>query len=200
MDRAAWDERYAGKDLVWSAMPNRFLVDAVTGLEPGRALDLACGEGRNAVWLATLGWRVTGVDFSEVALGKARALAEHHEVTVEWVAADLTEWRPDPETFDLVAVVYLQPPPHLRALAWSIAAEAVAPGGRLVVIGHDSRNLTEGYGGPPHPDYLYTAGEVVAAVGAGFDVDRAETVLRPVETDEGVRHAIDNLVVVVRAA
>ena len=72
MDRHDWDARYAGEQLVWSAEPNRFLVAEVDGLTPGRALDVACGEGRNAIWLAEQGWTVTGVDFSPVALDKAR--------------------------------------------------------------------------------------------------------------------------------
>ncbi len=74
MDRNAWDERYAGDELVWSAQPNRFLVAEVETLPPGRALDLACGEGRNAVWLAERGWDVTGVDFSNAGIDKARRL------------------------------------------------------------------------------------------------------------------------------
>ena len=75
MDSAGWDERYAGDELVWKAEPNRFLVAETTGLTPGRALDLACGEGRNAAWLASRGWDTTGVDFSSVGLTKAARLA-----------------------------------------------------------------------------------------------------------------------------
>ncbi len=77
MDSEAWDERYAGTELFWTAQPNRFLVSEVSGLTPGRALDLACGEGRNAVWLARQGWDVVGVDFSQNGLDKGRMLARH---------------------------------------------------------------------------------------------------------------------------
>src|SRR5579875_1878471 len=76
MDRAEWDARYAGEELLWRAEPNQFLVEEVAELPPGRALDVACGEGRNAIWLAEHGWNATGVDFSEVALAKARRLAD----------------------------------------------------------------------------------------------------------------------------
>jgi SAM-dependent methyltransferase len=194
VDRRAWDERYLEK-APWGTDPNRFLVEAVAGLPPGRALDLACGQGRNSVWLAGLGWEVTAVDWSEVAIDGARRAAELSGVHVEWIVADLEEWRPEAGGFDLVIVVYLQPPVSLRTPAWRMAASAVAPGGRLVVIGHDSANLAEGYGGPQHPDYLYTATEVVATLGDAFTIERAGTMLRPVEADDGVHAAIDNIVV-----
>ena len=83
-------------ELLWTAQPNRFLVAKSSDLSPGRALDVACGEGRNAVWLAEQGWQVTGVDFSEVALEKARRLAELRGVEAEWVQADLLDYRPAP--------------------------------------------------------------------------------------------------------
>ena len=76
MDSHGWDQRYVGRELVWTSEPNRFLVQAVEGLAPGRALDLACGEGRNAIWLAERGWQATGVDFSKVGLEKARQLED----------------------------------------------------------------------------------------------------------------------------
>lgn len=197
MDRRSWDDRYREK-LPWGTEPNRFLVDATRHLEPGRALDIACGQGRNAVWLASQGWSVTGVDWSEVAIDGARRLAEDAGVPVTWIIADLEQWRPDPGAYDLTVVAYLQPPSALREHAWRLAASAVAPGGRVIVIGHDSANLADGYGGPQHPDFLYTAGEVVAALGAPFVVERAETVLRPVEAPDGVHQAVDNIVVAAR--
>ena len=91
-DAASWDERYRAAEFVWSTQPNRFLPPAVEGLTPGRALDVACGEGRNAVWLATQGWEATGVDFSATGLEKAARLAETNNVTVEWICADVTSW------------------------------------------------------------------------------------------------------------
>ena len=93
MDRGDWNERYSGSELLWTATPNRFLVAEASGLEPGRALDLACGEGRNAVWLVERGWQVTGVDFSDVAIEKARELAAARGVEGEWLAADLADYR-----------------------------------------------------------------------------------------------------------
>jgi SAM-dependent methyltransferase len=198
VDREDWDQRYRQKDFVWSIEPNRFLVAEVEGLQPGRALDLAAGEGRNAVWLATRGWTVTAVDWSAVGLEKGRLLAEHQAVKVDWVLADLREWEPPERAFDLAIILYLQPPADLQALVWRKAAGAVADGGRLIVIGHDAANLTEGWGGPSQRGFLYTPEEVARAVEGDLEVVRAERVLRPVETDEGLRHAVDNIVVAVR--
>lgn len=191
--REDWNERYARKELIWTAEPNRLLAAEVGGLAPGRALDLACGEGRNAVWLAERGWRVTGLDFSEVALEKAARLAERRGVEVEWVAADVLDHTLGRHTFDLVLVCYLQLPDHELARAVRSAATAVAAGGTLVVLGHDSANLTDGHGGPKDPAVLFTPEDVTSSIG-DLVVERAETVRRTVALDEGVAVAIDAFV------
>ena len=199
--REDWDARYAQKELLWTARPNRLFADEVGGLEPGRALDVACGEGRNAVWLAEQGWDVTGVDFSEVALGKAAELARARGVEVEWVAADVLEHEPSPGAFDLVAVLYLQLPHDDLARALRHAARAVARGGTLVVVGHDTRNLTDGYGGPRDAAVLFTPADVVASLdGLGLTVERAETVERTVALEDGEAVALDAFVRAARAA
>src|SRR5262249_26498882 len=162
MDRAEWDQRYEGAELLWTARPNRFLVAETESLAPGRALDLACGEGRNAVWLAERGWDVTGVDFSAVAIEKAHRLAAARGVEVEWIADDLMRF-PFPESaFDLVVLLYLQIPAREREQVVRNASRAVAAGGTFLLVGHDSRNLEHGYGGPRDPAVLYTADDVVA--------------------------------------
>jgi SAM-dependent methyltransferase len=197
MDHLAWDERYAVDESVWSAEPNRFLVAEVKGLTPGRALDLACGEGRNAVWLAEHGWAVTGVDFSTVGIDKARGLADARHVSVKWECADVTEYQPRAEGFDLVIVMYLHLPAASRRIVFRSAAGAVAPGGTLLVVGHDITNPNEGWGGPKDTAVLYGPDDVVADV-EGLDIVKAERVRRPVQTDERERTAIDVLVRAVR--
>jgi len=190
-----WNKRYEGTELVWTVRPNRFLVEETEGMAPGRALDLACGEGRHAVWLAGLFWRVRAVDFSDVAIAKGRQLAERHSVEVEWTVADLAEYVPEPESADLVIVFYLQLPAFERAPVLRRAAAAVAPNGTFLLVAHDSRNLEHGHGCPKSPDVLYTAEDVVADLqGSGLQIERAEAVKRPVETPEGERVAIDALV------
>ncbi len=183
MRREDWDRRYEGSELLWTAEPNRFLVEEVQALTPARALDLGSGEGRNAVWLAEQGWRVTAVDFSQVGLAKAQRLAARRGVSVEWVLADVAEWQPA-STFDLVVVAYLQVPAALRRRVWPRAAGAVAPGGTLLVIAHHPDNLYAGWGGPRSLEVLYGPDEVVGAL-TGFTVARADRVERPVTVESG---------------
>ena len=191
--REDWNERYAQKELVWTAEPNRRFAAEVEGLEPGRALDLACGEGRNAVWLAERGWRVTGVDFSDVALAKAAELAASRGVEVDWVVADVLDYRPEARAFDLVAVLYLQLPRDELLHALESAAVAVAPGGTLLVLGHDTTNLTNGHGGPKDASVLYTAADLVPAL-RDLVLERAEAVERTVPLADGEAVAIDAFV------
>src|SRR5690349_10831664 len=99
MDAAAWDERYAATDLVWSAGPNQFVEAELGELAPGKALDLACGEGRNARWLAERGWHVTAIDWSSVAIEKGRQVSAH----VEWQVGDALT-TPLPIELDLVVL------------------------------------------------------------------------------------------------
>jgi len=198
MDRQAWDERYSTDELVWHAEPNRFLVEEVAGLSPGRALDLACGEGRNALWLAEQGWAVTAVDFSGVALQKARRLAEQRRLDLRLVEADVLAWEPPAGSFDLVVVLYLQLPAPQRRRSLQRAQAALAPGGTLLVVGHDTANLAEGVGGPQDPAVLFSADDVVGDID-GLVVARAAQALRPVATEHGEAHAIDVVVRAVRA-
>ena len=191
MRREDWDARYAGVANLWSAKPNRFLVAEVGELEPGRALDLACGEGQNAIWLATLGWDVVGVDYSEVAVGKARERAARDGVEVEFVSADLTEYEPAHGAFDLVVVLYLHISSTQRASVHAKASAALAPGGTFLLLGHDRLNLTDGVGGPSDPDLLYAAEEIAVEL-PGLEIEKATTVLRDVAGED--RDAIDTIV------
>jgi SAM-dependent methyltransferase len=169
-----WDSRYAGSDRVWSAAPNAWVAATVRDWFTGRALDLGAGEGRHAVWLASLGWQVTAVDFSAVGLERGRAGADEVGVDVDWVVDDVRMWLP-PEgvLFDLVLVAYL----HLEDDVLARAREWLAPGGALVVIGHAVRNLTEGVGGPQDARLLHTEDEYRAA-SEGLHVELLGEVIR----------------------
>jgi SAM-dependent methyltransferase len=190
VQREDWDQRYGATDLVWSSGPNVFVVAEAGDLPPGRALDVACGEGRNAVWLARRGWDVVAADYSPTALRKAAAVADEAGVDVTFVEADATTWDP-PGTFDLVLLCYLQLPKALMAQALGRLVPAVAPGGTLLVIGHDRRNLTEGVGGPSRPEVLLDPARVAEAA-SGLVMDVATTVERAVEG--AARPALDTLV------
>jgi SAM-dependent methyltransferase len=181
VDAAAWDERYAARGLVWSAGPNQFVESELADVTPGRALDLACGEGRNAVWLASRGWQVIAMDFSSVGIEKGRELSDR----VDWVVGDALV-SPLPTDLDLVVVAYLQLPAAERTVALRRAVAALVPGGRLLVVAHDSTNLTEGSGGPQDARVLFTAQDVLDDLdGLDVAVVRAERVARSVpSTDE----------------
>lgn len=203
MDADDWDERYAASELVWSARPNVFVAEACADLPPGRALDLAAGEGRNALWLAHRGWSVTALDFSPVALDKGRRLAG--DTAVEWVLADATTWRPPAGTaYDLVVVAYLQLPAVERRAAVATAYDALVPGGTLLLVAHDSSNLAEGTGGPRDPAVLMTAEDVLGDLAdRPHEVVRAERAARTVEPGHGgeaERTAWDCVVQVRRAS
>jgi SAM-dependent methyltransferase len=161
--RVSWDERHRAGDFEGSG-PNPTLAAALPGLlgpgeAPGRALELACGSGTNAVWIASQGWRTTAVDWSPVGLANGRARARAARVVVKWLERDLFEWSPPERSFDLVVIVYLHLPPPERQPVYQRAAAAVAPGGRLVIVGH--HRAQEGLDIPgPSPDRLFTAEEV----------------------------------------
>lgn len=203
MDATEWDARYESQDLVWGAEPNRWLVAEATALPAGRALDVACGEGRNALWLASRGWQVTGVDFSGVALTRAGQLAEQAGLTsrLQWVRVDVGETNRWEAAFDLVVIAYLHLPRAQRRRVLRATAGALAPAGTLLVIAHDQTNLDQGTGGPQDPDLLFTAQDVVDDLAdlPSLIVERAERVLRSIVTPEGERQAIDLLVRMRRA-
>jgi SAM-dependent methyltransferase len=193
MDSLAWDEAYRKAPTLWGAAPNRFVAEQFGSRTPGRALDLACGNGRNTLWLARSGWRVTAVDFSAVALAAGSEQARAEELEIEWLRRDATEYQPERGRYDAVVVAYLHLPAEPLARALRDAAAAVAPGGRLVVVGHDVTNLADGVGGPQDPAVLYTPETVATALGT-LQVRRAERVTRPVDGADG-KVAIDTLVV-----
>ncbi len=196
MEREDWNQRYAASDFIWTDEANRFLIAEMAGQAPGQALDMAAGEGRNSVWLAEQGWWVSAVDFSEVAIEKGRRLAMDRRVCdrIEFIEADLRQYRPDGQRFDLVALLYLQIHPTDLVPIIQRAAGAVAPGGTFLLVAHDADNLRRGYGGPQHPAMLYTAEDVIAALDGELLIEKAVRVERVMETAEGNKLAIDCLV------
>ncbi|NUS44624.1 MAG: class I SAM-dependent methyltransferase [Mycobacteriaceae bacterium] len=196
MDARVWDERYASSELVWGAPPNAVVVEQVTALEGGRALDLGCGEGRNALWLASRGWEVDALDFSQVGIDKGRTvgskLARSVRTRINWLRCDVTrlESAPVRGPFDLILMVFLQLKASERRTVVQAAAHRLAPGGTLLVLGHDSTNLTAGHGGPSDPEVLFTPDDIVADLGGELDIAIAERRRRPTAAGD----AIDALV------
>jgi SAM-dependent methyltransferase len=188
MDAHEWDERYREHDHLWSVTPNLFVADRLKAATPGRGLDVASGEGRNAIWLSSLGWEMTAVDFSDVATSRGRSQSDD----VAFVVADITTWEPD-GLFDLVLMAYL----HLTAPDFEDLVRRsrgwLASGGELFMIGHDVSNIDQGWGGPQYPDILWDVPVVVDWL-EGMTIIEAEVVNRPVDTEEGRHFARDALI------
>ncbi|MEX2291040.1 MAG: class I SAM-dependent methyltransferase [Mycobacteriales bacterium] len=189
MDAQQWDERYAAAQQ-WSDEPNALAASILGQLPPGRALDLAAGEGRMALWLARRGWQVSALDFSPVGLERGKARAQALGVDVDWQVADATTADLTAGHFDLVLVLYLHLPRAALLPVLTRAAAAVAEGGRLLVLGHDRDNLKRGVGGPQDEDLLYDH-DLLAAAAEELAVERLEQVGRTVEDAT----AVDTLLV-----
>ncbi|SDY52395.1 Methyltransferase domain-containing protein [Modestobacter sp. DSM 44400] len=192
MQAPDWDARYAEK-AQWSAGPNELVAALLDDLPPGRAVDLAAGEGRHARWLAGLGWDITAVDFSAVGLDRGRVEAGGD--AVRWVVADVLDWTPSPADLDLVFVAYLHLPEADTVDLLSRAIGWLRPGGRLLVLGHDLANLAAGVGGPQDPSILHSVDRLAPVAGL-LAVDRLEQVSRA--TPAGT--ALDTLLLGRRAA
>ncbi|MDI9917873.1 class I SAM-dependent methyltransferase [Rhodococcus sp. IEGM 1379] len=194
MDAAAWDKKYEQTELVWGVPPNELLVEYATALPHGQALDLACGEGRNALWLATRGWEVTGIDFSPVAIEKARAIATRSPRSV----VERLDYRcGDVRTveygsgYDLALVLYLHlTAPELISVV-NRAINSLKPDGILMILGHDRSNVDYGVGGPEDPEILYTPEDLMKKFGPRLKFEIAGNPHRHTET--GI--AIDALVI-----
>ncbi len=179
---ATWNERYARSTSVFGQEPNSLVAEELAGLSPRRVLDLGCGQGRNALWLAAQGHEVTGLDLSDVGIAHARELAEVAGLEVTFEVIDLVdEWQPR-EEYDLVLLSYIQLPAESRRIVHGKAATALVPGGMVLVVAHHLDNLNQGVGGPPMAEALLTEDDLVEEF-AGLDIERVEKVLREVERD-----------------
>ncbi len=151
-----WDQRYATDEYVYGTAPNDFLRESASSLPPGRVLCLAEGEGRNSVFLAGMGFRVTAVDGSAVGLAKAQKLAAEAAVTVDHIVADLAEFRIEPESWDGVVSIFCHLPPPVRRQLHAGVVAGLKPGGVLILEAYTPRQLEYGTGGPPHAELMMT--------------------------------------------
>jgi len=167
-DAAFWDERYSSSDSLWSGHVNAVVRDEVEGLEPGRAIDVGCSEGGDALWLASRGWTVLGVDVSQVAVDRAAARAA--EVGLAAAATfevrDLMAWTPPASSYDLVSVSFVHLPADDRRTVYAGLAAAVAVGGTFLVAAHHPSDIGV-VPRPPYPDLFFTPEDLVADLQAG---------------------------------
>jgi SAM-dependent methyltransferase len=200
-----WDSRYRSADRIWSGNPNPHLVAHVAGLVPRTALDVGCGEGADAIWLASLGWHVTAIDVSTVALDRAaeQAAAAGRRVAdrITWQHADVLSWdfMKPPRQFDLVSAQFMHLPRLERETLVRRLAAAVRPGGMLLIVGHHPSDLETTVGRPNLPDLFFTAEEVAAAlhpddwqiiVAAAPERQTLDPDGQPVTIRDAVMHAI----------
>lgn len=203
MTAASWDERYASSTRVWSGRPNQRLVEQVADLRPGRAIDVGCGEGGDAIWLAQQGWQVTAVDVSEVALERVAAHALEAGVD-DHVKVGFYDAMSDPRpahghTFDLVTVSFLHPAEPDFAEIYRGIATAVAPGGRLLVTAHHPEDVATGARHDHGAGRLFEPDRVLSALGAdlpdsAWEVEVATTPERVQETPDGPLAVRDTVV------
>jgi SAM-dependent methyltransferase len=190
--QAEWDSRYADREQLWSGQPNGALVAEVAGLRPGRVLDVGCGEGADAIWLARGGWDVTGLEVSGVALQRAARHAQDAGLAVRWLHAGLTEAQLPPASFDLVSAQY---PALLRtpdAAAEHALLAAVAPGGVLLLVHHAGMELQSAHDSGFDPtDYVWPS-MVVELLNDDWDVEVNEQRPRVApDGGAGAHHAHD---------
>ncbi|WP_340539676.1 class I SAM-dependent methyltransferase [Nocardioides sp. GXZ039] len=199
--REFWDERYATSHRIWSGEPNGQFVEQVASLAPGTAMDVGCGEGADAVWLATHGWTVTGVDVSGVALERAAEHAAEAGVgeQTSWLRADVFAGDPLPGGFDLVSAAFVHVPPDDFETVYGALADAVAPGGSLVVLAHHPDDEHTGLRNADLTALLFTPEAVVALLDPeGWEVVTAATPTRSVVHDGREIEVTDTVVRAVR--
>lgn len=200
-----WEDRYAGADAVWSGRVNHTFAEVAATLTPGTALELGCGEGADAIWLAERGWQVTGVDISPTAVRRATeasVTAGLGQAQVRFVAADLTDW-PDHEAYDLVTANFLHSPAGSdRTAALRRAASCVRPGGDLLVISHAAVPPWADLPADHRHHFLAPADEIEALAldPDGWQVLLAEVRTRPATTPDGEQATIDDSVILLRRA
>jgi SAM-dependent methyltransferase len=196
--RDFWDERYRSAQRVWSGNPNPQLVAEVTGRPAGRALEAACGEGADAIWLARRGWAVLATDISGVALERAaqhaRDTDQEAAARIEWQRADLLAQPPEPDGFDLVSAQFLHLPPEPRTRLFTALAAAVRDGGMLLVVGHHPSDLDSGVPRPPMPERFYTPDEVAGLLDGSWTINVCEARGRPATTPDGAEVTIHDTV------
>ena len=171
-----WNERYSGAPRLFNSEPDESLVEFVSDLTPGRAVDLGAGEGRNSLWLARNKWQVTAVDISDVAIGRLEAANKEEGLGIKTVVSDIVEFLGHGELYDLVVLAYIQWAAEERVRLLKSAAAAVAPGGHLFLVGHHLDSL--GKGGPQQPERLYTEESLKDAF-PGLDIVVLERIERP---------------------
>jgi SAM-dependent methyltransferase len=200
-DQESWEQRYRERPALWSDRANPQLVAEAAGLAPGRALDVGCGEGGDSRWLAGRGWQVTAIDFAGVALERAAARAAELGLAaaITHGQLDITTADPDGGPFDLVSAQYFHLPPEPRRRVFTRLAGLVAPGGVLLVVGHDVSDLATSAGRPDQPELFFSGRDVADLLEpGGWQVLATDARPRPATDPDGHQITIADAVLVAR--
>jgi SAM-dependent methyltransferase len=182
-----WDQNFAGAEYRYGTQPNAYLASQAHRLAPGSTVLVpGDGEGRNGVWLAHQGHRVTAIDLSTVGLDKARHLAQAQGVALDTQVADLSEWAPAPASADAVVFVFVHLPPGVREAAHRAAVQALRPGGLLILEAFTPAQLAFASGEPKAPELLYTLEQLRGDWGSALEELHAEETTTLL--DEGPGH------------
>lgn len=180
-----WDERYARQEYIYGTEPNSFLKEKLLSLRPGRILFPAEGEGRNAVFAATLGWESYAFDQSSEGQKKAIQLAKKKSVSINYFIQSLDEWNPEPDQYDCIALIFVHLPEELRKRVHQSAIKALKPGGIIILEGFSINQLKRESGGPKAPEMLFTIDQIISDFGKQSEFEIMET---QITLNEGPLH------------
>lgn len=187
-----WDERFGKQEYLYGKIPNAFLKQELENVTPGKILFLAEGEGRNAVYAASLGWNVDALDSSEVGKAKAEKLAEERGVKINYELANLKFHKLPQEVYDAVAIIYFHLPSDCRNEVYKEAIKSLKPGGRLILELFDKEQFKLPYAGPKDIDLLYSLED---AVNDFIDLDFEKLSKESILMNEGDGHKGDGFVI-----
>lgn len=185
MSNTSWDKRYSEEQFAYGVKPNEFFKSEIEKLNPGRALFLGEGEGRNSVYAATLGWKVDAVDFSTSAKEKALRLAEENKVKINYTVTDLENYQFLKSKYDVVVMIFLHLPKELNIKIFSNVISALKSGGKLLIETFSKNQINNSSGGPKDPKLLFSE-EKLSRFTQGLNKILFES--KTIILDEGIYH------------
>jgi 2-polyprenyl-3-methyl-5-hydroxy-6-metoxy-1,4-benzoquinol methylase len=185
MSKELWDSRYSEKAYIYGTEPNQYLKQVLENLSPGEILFPAEGEGRNAVYAASLGWEVDAFDQSEAGREKAIRLAKTKGVSINYAISSLEDWQPSGKSYDCIALIYVHLTPDARVLIHQKLIQALKPGGCIILEAFTKKQVARTSGGPKNLELLFDATEIKEDFKELEEVEFAET---QTLLDEGPLH------------
>lgn len=187
-----WNERFSRPGYAYGKEPNAFFKEAIDKLTPGRMLLIGEGEGRNAVYAATLGWQVDAFDFSQAAKNKALELAEENKVKINYNVQNLQEFSPSANYYDAAGIIFVHLEEELRSRVNQKIISSLKPGGRVIIEVFEKDQLAYNSGGPKDPALLYSLEDIVSEF---TDLDFQHLSKELIQLNEGEYHSGEAMVI-----